>query len=128
MSTAFFLGLDDDQIRILGRWKDISTSQYYRNLDHSTLLNIFSKLSLNPEVQHNKPQSLNFASFSDRLIGLPQCCQHTIFSAYQNHSCQPEVSTSNEVSASTSSSNIASQSSTLTWLVKSGWVWTPNPN
>lgn len=124
VSTAFFLGCTDDEVRILGRWKDLGTSQHYRSLDHSTLLNVFTKLSLNPEVPNNASySSSNFASFSDRLVGLPLCCQQTILFSYQNHSCPPVPSSSNSVQP-----NFSSQASTLTWLVNSGWVWSNNPN
>ncbi len=79
VTTAFFLGMTDDEVRILGRWKDISTSQYYRSIDHSTLLNIFSKLHLTPEKKHDSSHSvINFSSFSDRLVGLSSYCKSVI--------------------------------------------------
>ena len=128
VSTAFFLGMTDDEVRILGRWKDISTSQYYRSIDHTTLLNIFSKLHLSPETKHDSSHSvIKFSSFSDRLVGLSSCCKSVILSAYNNHSCQPtNVSlSSNVIPTETFSSHsaLSSQSSTLTWLLNTGWVW-----
>jgi hypothetical protein len=48
VSTAFKLGMSDDHIRVLGRWRSISTAQHYRAIDDSTLLNIFSRISLKP--------------------------------------------------------------------------------
>ncbi len=47
-SLAFELGMTDDQVMILGRWKNPATAQYYRSIDPSTLLKIFSTLVLNP--------------------------------------------------------------------------------
>ena len=118
VSTAFFLGLSDDQIRILGRWKDISTSQYYRSVDHSTLLSIFSRLSLFPEKKDDFSCTSNF---SDRLVGLPSCCKSVISEAYHTHSCQSSSNTSNIHPID--SSQTSTQSSTLTWLVNTGWTW-----
>jgi len=128
VSTAFFLGMTDDEVRILGRWKDISTSQYYRSIDHTTLLNIFSKLHLSPETKHDSSHSvIKFSSFSDRLVGLSSCCKSVILSAYNNHSCQPTNASlsSNVIPTETFSSHsaLSSQTSTLTWLLNTGWVW-----
>ncbi len=84
--------MSDDQIRILGRWKDISTSQYYCSVDQFTLLSIFSKLSLIPESKNESSHAVaNFSSFSDLLV------VNLLF--YQTHTCQSSsnlLSSSNE--------------------------------
>lgn len=46
VSTAFKLGMSDDHIRVLGRWRSISTAQHYRAIDDTTLLEIFSRIIL----------------------------------------------------------------------------------
>ena len=47
-SLAFELGMSNDQVMLLGRWKNPATAQYYRSVDPSTLLDVFSKIVLNP--------------------------------------------------------------------------------
>ena len=46
VSSAFRLGMSDDHIRVLGRWRSIATAQHYRAIDDTTLLEIFSKIML----------------------------------------------------------------------------------
>ncbi len=47
-SLAFSLGMSNDHVMLLGRWKDPATAQYYRSVDPSTLLKVYGTLSLNP--------------------------------------------------------------------------------
>ncbi len=53
VSTAFRIGMSDDHVRILGRWRSIVTAQHYREVDDSTLLKIFSRLL----IKSNLPES-----------------------------------------------------------------------
>ena len=46
VSSAFRLGMSDDHIRVLGRWRSIATAQHYRAIDDTTLIEIFSKIML----------------------------------------------------------------------------------
>lgn len=50
VSTAFQMGLTNDQIRLLGRWRSVDTPQHYGNVDPGALRHISLKLAsaLNP--------------------------------------------------------------------------------
>jgi hypothetical protein len=53
VSTAFQMGLTNDQIRLLGRWRSVDTPQHYRNVDPGALRHISLKLASALKPSHN---------------------------------------------------------------------------
>lgn len=77
VSTAFRIGMKDDEVRILGRWRSIATAQHYREVDDSTLLNIFSRLLIQPNLSDShetNPQQTQH--HSSNIVTYPLASQH----------------------------------------------------
>lgn len=51
VTLAFQLGLSNDEIRILGRWRSLSTAQHYRNVEPSKLLKLSTAISFETASQ-----------------------------------------------------------------------------
>jgi hypothetical protein len=51
VTLAFELGLSNDEIRILGRWRSLSTAQHYRNVEPQKLLKLGTAISFETRSQ-----------------------------------------------------------------------------
>ena len=68
VSTAFKLGLSNDDIRLLGRWRSCETPQYYRQVDPMRLHNISRVMNLSivsgnaPDMEPSSVSSLSLST------------------------------------------------------------------
>ena len=46
VSTAFKIGLTNDEIRVLGRWKSVETPQFYREIDPGRISNVSKVMNM----------------------------------------------------------------------------------
>jgi hypothetical protein len=67
VSTAFMQGMSDDEIMILGRWRNIATSRHYRLVDDATLYNIYSKLQL-PDIVPPYPLATQYPTTNNDSV------------------------------------------------------------
>ena len=74
VSCAFKRGLSDDDVRLLGRWRSISTAQHYRSIDPAKLYAISKimaetlKNDFSPEIE--LPESKNCQVVSSTIPGI----------------------------------------------------------
>jgi hypothetical protein len=50
VTLAYSLGLSDDEVRILGRWRSIHTAQHYRNVEPRKIIKISNRIRLQENI------------------------------------------------------------------------------
>ena len=68
-SLAFELGMSNDHVMLLGRWKNPATAQYYRSVNPATLLKVYGTVNL-------KPESLDFVHLVPSTLLQPRALSH----------------------------------------------------
>lgn len=73
VTLAYQLGLSDDEIRILGRWRSVATAQHYRNVEAGKILKLSGAITLNIHT----PLVIAPSSFAPQPTELEASASHT---------------------------------------------------